>query len=452
MRESLLGTQPTTLRDVHTEYGKLARVGPNELVTSDPEVWRNIMSVRSAYSRGRWYDAWKIEGKHNLFSMRDEAAHTRLRNKMTAGYSGKENESMEYTIETQVANFVDLIKSKYVSSASSYRPVDLAQKIQYLTLDVISDLAFGKPLGFLQVDGDPYDYLEATEASMPVFALLGNIPWLADLLNSPPLRRFLPSERDKGGFGAIIGFSKRVVAERFEKGAVPQPDMLGSFIRHGLSQNEVSGEALLQIIAGTDTTATGLKVIMLHIMTNPTVHAKLQEEIDVGISCGSVSSPVKDTEARRLPYLQAVIKEGLRMKSPAGGTFFKTVPPGGDVINGLSVPAGTEIGVSHLSFLHSKQIFGEDADMFRPERWLEADSEHLNNMNKAVDLIFHSGRYQCVGKPVALMEFNKTFVELFRIFNFTVVNAEKPAHITNAGVWLIKDFWLVLLDERLKGD
>lgn len=208
--------------------------------------------------------------------------------------------------------------------------------------------------------------------------------------------------------------------------------MLGSFIRHGLSQKEVSGEALLQVVAGTDTTATGLKIIMLHVMTNPAVHTRLLEEIDHSASNSVISSPVKDSEARQLPYLQAVIKEGLRMKSPAGGAFFKTVPPGGDVINGLFVPAGTEIGVSHLSFLHSKQIFGDDAGVFRPERWLEADPGYLSKMNSTVDLIFHSGKYQCLGKSVALMEFNKIFVELFRTFDFDVVNIEKPAHIKNA--------------------
>ncbi len=222
------------------------------------------------------------------------------------------------------------------------------------------------------------------------------------------------------------------MAERFNENAVAQPDMLGSFIRHGLTQEVASGETLLQIVAGTDTTATGLKIIMLHIMTNPAVYRKLQEEIDCNVSKGNVSSPVRDAEARQLPYLQAIIKEGLRMKSPAGGAFFKTVPPGGDVIDGLFVPAGTEIGVSHLSFLHSKQIFGDDADIFRPERWLEAEPEHLSKMSRVVDLIFHSGRYQCLGKSVALMEFNKIFVELWRTFDFTVVNAEKPAQITNA--------------------
>ena len=112
---------------------------------------------------------------------------------------------MEHTIETQVASMVKLIKSKYISTNTDYRPVDLAQKLQYFTLDVISDLAFGKPLGYLQRDADPYDYVEAMDASMPVLASLGNVPWLANLFHSPLLRRFLPSEKDKGGFRAVIG-------------------------------------------------------------------------------------------------------------------------------------------------------------------------------------------------------------------------------------------------------
>ncbi|KAJ4335660.1 hypothetical protein N0V87_005918 [Didymella glomerata] len=426
-------------------YGSLARIGPNELVTSDTDVLRKIMSVRSAYSRGPWYDAWKLEaGKDNLFCMRDEVAHIKLRNRMTAGYSGKENDSMEHTIEIQVANLVKLVRSKYISSNTEYRPDDLAQKLQYFTLDVISDLAFGKPLGYLQNDADPFDYVEAMNASMPVLASLGNVPWLANLFHSPLLRRFLPSEKDKGGFGAVIGFSKRIVTERFRKSARTQRDMLASFIRHGLNETEASGEALLQVVAGADTTATGLKTVMLSLMTNPEAYRRLQTEIENGISKGTISAPMKDSEARQLPYLQAVIKEGLRIRSPAGGAFFKMVPPAGDMINGLFVPGGTQIGVSHLSFLHSEEVFGPDAQVLRLERWLDpqTDPGHISRMNCTLDMIFHSGKYQCLGKSVALMEFNKVFVELLRTFDFSIVNTEKPALITNAGVWLIKGFWV----------
>jgi cytochrome P450 len=188
--------------------------------------------------------------------------------------------------------------------------------------------------------------------------------------------------------------------------------MLGSFIRNGLTQEEASGEALLQVVAGSDTSATTIRIVILHLLTNVNAYRKLQAEIDTGIAAGTISSPITNAEARKLPYLQAVIKEGLRIKPPAGGAFFKTVPPGGDTIDGKFIPGGTQLGVSPLSIHHSKKMFGEDAEMFRPERWLEAKGDKLEEMSSTVDLVFHSGKWQCLGKTVALMEFNKIFVEV----------------------------------------
>lgn len=206
--------------------------------------------------------------------------------------------------------------------------------------------------------------------------------------------------------------AKKVVADRFGPSAKSQPDMLGSFIRHGLNQEEASGEALLQVIAGSDTSASTIRAVMLHLLANPVAYRKLQQEIDTFISSGEISSPIKDSEARQMPYLQAVIKEGLRILPPAGGTFFKEVPPGGDTIDGKFIPAGTQIGSSPLGIHHSKKIFGPDSELYRPERWLQADPEHLAQMTNTVDLVFHYGKYQCLGKTVALMEFNKIFVEV----------------------------------------
>ena len=248
--------------------------------------------------------------------------------------------------------------------------------------------------------------------------------------------------------------------------------MLGSFIRHGLTQEEAAGEALLQIIAGSDTSASTIRMVMLYLLSNPDAYRKLQQEIDAGIDAGTISSPIKDAEARQMPYLQAVIKEGLRIIPPAGGAFYKTVPPGGDVIEGKFIPAGTQIGSSPFGIHHSKKLFGPDAELYRPERWLEADQEQASRMASTVDLVFHYGKYQCLGKTVALMEFNKIFVEvsilslspppsllsltllgpprqslpivrelltirfssfkLLRRFDFSIVRPQNPARIRNA--------------------
>lgn len=188
--------------------------------------------------------------------------------------------------------------------------------------------------------------------------------------------------------------------------------MLGSFIRHGLSQEEAAGEALLQIVAGSDTSASAIRTMMLHIVTNPSIYRRLQTEIDSGINAGKISAPITDTEARQLPYLQAVIREGIRYYPPAPAPMFKQVPMGGDVIDGKYLPGGTQIGGSALGIQHSKRIYGPDADLFRPERWLDRSAERAAVMNSTVDLCFHFGKYQCLGKSVALMEFNKLFVEV----------------------------------------
>jgi cytochrome P450 len=445
IQQALKKRQPFALREVNDKYGSLARVGPNELVTDDPEVVRRMTAVRSEYTRSPWWGAMRLEpGKDNLVSTRDEARHTRLRKQMAAGYSGKGNESLEGTIDEQVAAFIELINTRYVSTPDDYRPMDLAEKVQYFTLDVISALAFGRPFGHLKEDADVYDYIKIVKSFIPVLSVFGLLPWLSNLFHSRPFRRLLPKDSDKLGFGAFIGVAKSAVAERFAPSAKHQSDMLGSFIQNGLTQEEAASESLLQIFAGSDTSATTIRILLLHVLTNPHMYARLRAEIDNGISTGAISSPIKDAEGRRLPYLQALIKESLRMFPPASGYMPRTVPKKGDVIDGKFIPGGTEIGSSALALHRSKKTFGCDADIFRPERWLEAEADpaRLALMTGSVDLVFHYGRYQCLGKNVAMMEFNKVFVELLRAFDFAVVRADMPLWLNNVAVWMIGDFWV----------
>lgn len=120
-------------------------------------------------------------------------------------YAGKENKGLERGIDKGIMAFIDLIERKYVSEGAIYRPMDLARKAQYLTLDIIGDLAFGKNFGHIEQDNDVFNYIEQTEASMPVMMLVGVFPMLARMAQSKLLRRFMPSENDPHGFGKFIG-------------------------------------------------------------------------------------------------------------------------------------------------------------------------------------------------------------------------------------------------------
>lgn len=151
---------------------------------------------------------------------------------------------------------------------------------------------------------------------------------------------------------------------------------------------------------------------LLFLASNPVAYDKLKAEIDEAILKGKVSSPIKDAEARQLPYLQAVIKEGVRTFPVVTATFFKKVPKGGDVISGYFVPEGTEVGHNVLGVMRSKKYWGEDADMFRPERWIEADEKTFEMMTNVVETLWGAGRYKCLGRAIAQVELNKIFVEV----------------------------------------
>ena len=147
---------------------------------------------------------------------------------------------------------------------------------------------------------------------------------------------------------------------------------------------------------------------MLYLTTTPRVLSLLLSEI----ATSAISSPIRDAEAQRLPYLQTVIKEGLRIHPPLAVLMSKEVPPGGDTLNGVFVPGGTKIGIGVWPLYRDKQIWGENARVFRPERWLEKSPENIKEMDATLELVFAYGRWQCLGKNVAMLELNKMFVEV----------------------------------------
>ncbi|RDW80147.1 hypothetical protein BP6252_04785 [Coleophoma cylindrospora] len=421
------------------KYGSIVRIGPNELMTSDPDVLRRMLNTKSPYRRSNWYDALRIDPSHdNVLSERDNEKHNVLRSKMAAGYSGKENEHLELSIDENIANLIRLLEAKYLSTATIYKPVDFAQKAQFFTLDVISDIAFGKAFGYLDTDDDVFSYIKTTEDTIPVMILVGALPWLSQIIQSRLLKSLMPSDKDIYGLGRVMGVAKRVVSERFGPDKKIQKDMLGSFVNHGLTQREAESETLMQILAGSDTTASAMRATLLHISTSPRVLNRLVSEI----ASTPISSPITDAEARKMPYLQAVIKEGLRIFPPVTGLMFKDVPAGGDTLNGYYVPENTKLGYCAFGLMLDTNLWGPDSKMFRPERWFEGSAEEIRRKESNLDLVFGYGRWQCLGKSVAQIELNKVFVELLRHFEFTIVNPQEPWKSFSAGIFIQHDMWM----------
>lgn len=149
---------------------------------------------------------------------------------------------------------------------------------------------------------------------------------------------------------------------------------------------------------------------ILSLTATPSALARLLAEIrNAKDTAGSI---ISWAHTQQLPYLQAVVREGLRMWPPVGGLSYKLVPPGGDHLNGYFVPGGTNVGHNFYGVARSKSVWGEDADVFRPDRWLLPEGEELKKMMAAVDTHFGHGQFSCLGKPIALMEIHKTIFEV----------------------------------------
>jgi hypothetical protein len=144
---------------------------------------------------------------------------------------------------------VHLIEEKYLCIDGAYKVMDLASIAQYFTMDVLSDVAFSKPFGYLKSDADLYDYVKTIETYMALLELRVNIPMVNKLLgnNNFLIKLMAPTAKDRMGLGKVMGIAKEIVAERFGPDAKVRNDMLGSFIRHGLNQAETEAEALMQM-------------------------------------------------------------------------------------------------------------------------------------------------------------------------------------------------------------
>ncbi|KAK7393863.1 hypothetical protein QQX98_013353 [Neonectria punicea] len=117
-------------------------------------------------------------------------------------------------------------------------------------------------------------------------------------------------------------------------------------------------------------------------MNHPEVTRKLRQEIDEHQSRATDSKHFSFRETQDMPYLQAVIKEALRLHPAVGLPLERVVPEGGATIAGRFFPSGAIVGVNCWEEHTNQTIFGPDPEVFRPERWFESDKQKLDAMNR----------------------------------------------------------------------
>lgn len=187
----------------------------------------------------------------------------------------------------------------------------------------------------------------------------------------------------------VVKFTLDLVNDRLAHPSERQ-DFLDMFLQAkeeypGLvNDRQVTSYSVTNIFAGSDTTAISLRSVFYHLLKNPPTLHKVVEEIDNAVDGRDcLQEPISFAESNKLPYLQAVLKEAMRVHPAVGLLLERLVPSGGCKIAGTWLPEGTTVGIDPWVLHRNKEVYGEDADVFRPERWLEADSETLKVMDRS---------------------------------------------------------------------
>lgn len=140
------------------------------------------------------------------------------------------------------------------------------------------------------------------------------------------------------------------------------------------------------IIAGSDTTAIFLRTMFHQLLTHPESLARLRAELDAAAARGALSETTTWKESQALPYLSACFKEAGRVHPPFGLHLERVVPAGGLEVCGTALPAGTIVGMNAWVVHRDEEIFGSDADTWRPERWLDGDEVRIKRMDAALSM------------------------------------------------------------------
>lgn len=255
--------------------------------------------------------------------------------------------------------------------------------------------------------------------------------WLDDWLDKNPIWRIGP-----GFLVDALKFTIRVVGEYQKqladvaKGsgtAPPAGHLLERFVKTKsthpaiVDDNQVINYTLLSVGGGGDTTAGALRAIVYYLAKNPSTYARLSAEIDAA----KLPIPVSWKAATALPYLDAVIRESMRLSPAVSLMLERYVPDGGfDLPDGRFLPAGTRVGMNPAVTNRSTEIFGPDTDSFVPERWLRRDGEsedefttRSKRMNDIFDFTFGAGKRICIGRNIAKLEIYKLLPSLYTLYD-----------------------------------
>ncbi|CUS09448.1 unnamed protein product [Tuber aestivum] len=442
---------------LHQKYGPVFRDGPNSLSIADPRALEPIYGTRNELSKTPWYlimDPDNTGEDYSVFSSRRAEQHKRLKKRIAGAYSMTSVRVYEPVIDRNVNDLLAWMKE--------LKTLDVSVWTHYFAMDCMSEIAYGNRMGFLINGTDVNGYRKALHESVVFIATMGYLTGLNYVIKSKWLSPYLaPSPKDKHGYGHMIGMTQALATDLLENGnTTGKRNMSHDLLQcrnddnTPLSKKELIGEMLAFTTAGSDPTAYEISSILDRICRHGEVREKVLQELrGVGeLEQSSAEGVVTYAQTLRLPYFLAVVKETMRLSPAFQGQFSRVAPEGGEgleVLPGVVVPGGVWLSVNTYISQRDKLIFGEDAEEFKPERWLPIGGDRYHAMAKHLS-VFGYGSTACMGKYLASQKINKTVVEILRRFNVELRDPKAPLKEKNIIQMFISDLFMTFTERENK--
>jgi cytochrome P450 len=333
------GDYHRTLHKLHTRYGPVVRVAPDELVFIDAEGWKDIYGNSKITKSGIWT---RQEEEHHPISIVsvDEQTHLRNRRALTGAFTDHAIHEHASVLESLVGTMITNFKESTIVGDGRV-VVDVTNWLRFLTFDVGGALAFGEAFDSVE-NGRAHPWVAISCGFGKGIALMASINFFH------PLDKLLKLAMPKN-IMEKMSYHKQIAHEKFEQRLAVEhkaqaQDYIGSIMAYNegkgeirIPKEEIEANMVLLIFAGSDTTSTAITAVLNQLLQNPAALKRVQEEVRSEFNS---EGEVTVAGSTHLTYLDSVIREGIRMGPPAAIGMPRITPKEGATIAGGYVPGG----------------------------------------------------------------------------------------------------------------
>jgi cytochrome P450 len=335
------GTPHKRIGALHRKYGDVVRVAPDEISIIDPQAWKDAYGHGTKDTPGsNPHKHWKRYGgsfnKVPSLILANDEDHARMRRIFSPAFSDRALKQQEPLF----MKYVNLLGKKLQEGLEEDpdRKFDMTRMYNFTTFDIMGDLTFGEPLQMLEKT-EFHPWARNIFASFRIrtrISLLMYYPLFWKAFQSLLLKS-LTKKRMEHFKGSADRVSKRLEKGRNAEGVDVWDLVLSQPEGKGLTRGEMDSNAGLFMVAGTETTATLVSGLTYLLLKNPEAMQQVTGEVRKTFHSPDEMSIEK---VASLPYLNACIKEALRLYPPVVTGMPRMTPADGSTICGQFVPPG----------------------------------------------------------------------------------------------------------------